>query len=173
MAFYREAVTIADCSLRGTPFLSEWDFRFIRRAQEISSWSKDPKRKVGCVLVRGKREVCEGFNGFPEGLSDDLKRLTDPDYKGKVIIHAEANAIIDATRKGVTLEGTTAYITRHPCSLCASMLIQAGVKKIICPPPVFQGSKWSDNFKTSSDLLLEVGVPVYYFNEIDEYRHLD
>lgn len=173
MAFYREAVTIADCSLRSTPFLSEWDFRFIRRAQEISSWSKDPKRKVGCVLVRGKREVCEGFNGFPEGLSDELKRLTDPDYKGKVIIHAEANAIIDATRRGVTLEGTTAYVTFHPCSLCASMLIQAGVKKIICPPPVSQVSKWSDNFKTSSDLLLEVGVPVYYFSETDESRHLN
>lgn len=121
-------------------------------------------------MVKDKRAICEGFNGFPEGLSDDLRRLTDSDYKNKVIIHAERNAIIDATRRGATLLGSTAYITRHPCSPCASMMVQAGVKKIICPPPVLSGSKWSDSFKVSSNLLFEVGVKVLYFDENHESR---
>ncbi len=169
MVFFQEAVTIADFTPDINPFLSVWDRRFIRRAQEISSWSKDPKQKVGCVMVKDKRAICEGFNGFPEGLSDDLHRLKDSDYKNKVIIHAERNAIIDATRRGSTLLGATAYITRHPCSPCASMLAQAGVKKIICPAPVLSGSKWSDSFKIASDLLCEVRVQVIYFDENHEF----
>ena len=145
-------------------YLDKWDWRFINLANEVSEWSKDPNRKVGCVLVQGKRDVSKGYNGFPEGLSDSLERLTNPNFKDRVIIHAEWNAIVNAAKFGVPVEGSTAYITYHPCSRCASVLIQAGIKKIVCPPPTQSSEKWKQDFTISSDILLEAEVPVLYYH---------
>jgi dCMP deaminase len=145
-------------------YLDKWDWRFIDLAKTVSSWSKDPRRKVGCVLVKGKREVSMGYNGFPEDLSDSLERLTNPSFKDRVIIHAEWNAVINAAKFGVPVEGTSAYITYHPCSRCASVLIQAGVKRVVCPPPSYASEKWKEDFQTSSDILVEADIPVYFYN---------
>lgn len=151
------------------PFLTKWDTRFIRIAEEVKTWSKDPDKKVGCVLVRDNRDISKGYNGLPKGISDDLSRLKDPYFKGKVIIHAEENAILNAARYGVNTEGSTAYVTFHPCASCASKLIQAGIVKIICPSPeTTRSNKWRENFKTSSDILLEAGVLVLYYTSRDE-----
>lgn len=144
-------------------FLSKWDWRFIKLAEEVESWSKDPNRKVGCVLARDKRDVSKGYNGFPCGLSDDLSRLENPSYKGKVIIHAETNAVINAAKFGISTEGCTAYVTYHPCARCASVLIEAGIKKIVCPNPSLSSPKWADDFKLSSDILYESGVLTLYY----------
>lgn len=129
----------------------------------MKTWSKDPRTKVGCVLVQGKRDISRGYNGFPENISDNLSRLNDPYFKGKVIIHAEANAIINAGKFGVETDGCTAYVTYHPCCNCASMLIQSGVKKIICPSPTYASDKWVADFKLASDILYEAGVLVLYY----------
>jgi dCMP deaminase len=146
------------------PHLTKWDLRFIDRAEQISTWSKDPKKQVGCVLSLGKRVISEGYNGFPEGLSDNLSRLKSPSFKDRVILHAEANAIINAGKFGVATEGATAYVTYHPCARCASILIQAGIKKIICPSPHLAASKWKEDFDISSDILVEAGVLTLYYN---------
>lgn len=145
-------------------WLDKWDWRFIDLAENVSTWSKDPNRKVGCVLVQGKRDISKGYNGFPESLSDSLERFTNPAFKDRVIIHAEWNAVINAARFGVPVEGATAYVTYHPCARCASILIQAGVKKIICPSPSVTTGKWAVDFKIASDNLLEAGIPVYYYS---------
>ena len=74
---------------------SNWDLRFIGLAQHISTWSKDPSTKVGCVVVGEDREIrSTGFNGFPRGINDDEERLTDREKKYPLICHAEENAII-------------------------------------------------------------------------------
>ena len=145
------------------PYLDKWDLRFIERAKQISTWSKDPNRQVGCVLSLGKTAVSEGYNGFPENLSDDLYRLKDSNFKNRVIIHAEANAIINAGKFGISTQGSTAYITYHPCARCASMLIQAGIKKIVCPNPRLASPKWQEDFNVSSDILVEAGVLTLYY----------
>lgn len=144
-------------------FLNKWDYRFVRLAEEAGSWSKDPNRKVGCVLVNGKRDIFFGYNGFPESLSDDLTRLSDSEFKGKVIIHAEVNAVINAGRSGFTTEGCSVYTTYHPCSACASILIQAGVKKVICPPPFLGSLKRQSDFKIASDIMYEAKLKVLYY----------
>lgn len=144
-------------------FLDKWDWRFIETAETVSSWSKDPNRKVGCVLVQGKRDISKGYNGFPQNLSDSLERLENPDFKDRVIIHAEWNAIVNAAKFGVPVEGATAYITYHPCSRCASVLIQAGVKRIVCPPPSESSEKWRDDFRISSNILVEADILVHYY----------
>jgi dCMP deaminase len=159
-----EAVTLGESPAWVNPHLDKWDFRFIRLAEEVASWSKDPKRKVGCVISHGKRDVAKGYNGFPHSLSDDLNRLRSPAYKDKVIIHAELNAIVNASKFGVSLENATAYVTLHPCTRCSSLLVQSGIVKIVCPPPLVpESSKWYDDFKMSSDLLFEAGLTVLYY----------
>jgi dCMP deaminase len=132
-------------------------------ANSVSQWSKDPKKKVGCVLVQGKRDISKGYNGFPENLSDDLLRLTNPEFKDRVIIHAEWNAVINAAKFGIPVEGSTAFVTYHPCCRCASVLIQAGVKRVVCPPPKLSSEKWRKDFQLSSDILYEAGVLVHYY----------
>lgn len=106
-----------------------WDKRFLRLAQEVSTWSKDPTTKVGCVLVNDKhRVVALGYNGFPRGVRDLTSRYNNREVKHTLIQHAEANAVLNAV--GST-EGTTAYVTRGPCTTCAGLLINAGVIRIV------------------------------------------
>lgn len=157
--------TIVDLPLiEGNAHLTKWDWRFIHRAEAIALWSKDPNKKVGCVLALGKRSIAEGYNGFPEGLSDDLSRLKNPFFKDRVILHAEKNAVINAGKFGVATEGATAYVNYHPCASCASVLIQAGIKKVVCPSPGEASEKWKEDFKLSSDILVEAGLlTIYYF----------
>jgi len=89
-------------------------------------------------------------------------------FKGKVIIHAEVNAILNAVKFGVSTIGSTAYVTYHPCATCASVLIGAGIQKVICPPPHHGSPKWAEDFKMASDLMVEAGVPVLYYPSKDE-----
>lgn len=146
------------------PFLTKWDWRFIKLAEEVKTWSKDPRKQVGCVLAIDKRDISKGYNGFPEGLSDDLSRLRDPFFKGKVIIHAEVNAILNAAKFGVKTAGSTAYVTYHPCAPCASQLIEAGIVKLVCPSPKRASDKWAKDFNLASDILLEAGLLVLYYS---------
>ena len=91
---------------------NKWDIRFLELAKHISGWSKDPSTKVGCVVVGEDREIrSTGFNGFPRGISDDNERLTDRNKKYPLICHAEENAIMHAARIGVSLKGSTAFVT--------------------------------------------------------------
>ena len=115
---------------------NKWDIRFLELAKHISGWSKDPSTKVGCVVVGEDREIrSTGFNGFPRGISDDNERLTDRNQKYPLICHAEENAIMHAARIGVSLKGSTAFVTWPPCSRCARSLIQAGIREVVYPSP--------------------------------------
>jgi len=149
-------------------FLSHWDRRFLRIAEEVQSWSKDPSTKCGCVLVKDRRILSTGYNGLPSNLSDSLTRYQDREFKLATIIHAEKNAIFNAAKNGSTTEGSTAYITWPPCSQCASALIQAGVSKVICPNPNLSPERWKANFLIANELLYEAGVTVIYFGESDK-----
>jgi dCMP deaminase len=147
------------------PHLDKWDYRFIRIANEVQSWSKDPSTKCGCVLVKDRRILSTGYNGLPANLSDSLTRYQDREYKLATIIHAEKNAIFNAAKNGSTTERSTAYITWPPCSQCASALIQAGVTKVVCPDPAKSPERWRANFEIANELLYEAGVFVLYFGE--------
>ena len=112
----------------------KWDKRFLDLAKHISEWSKDPSTKVGCIVVGEDREIrSTGFNGFPRGIEDKQERLEDREQKYPMICHAEENAIMHAARIGISLKGTTAYVTWPPCSRCTRSLIQAGVSEVIYP----------------------------------------
>lgn len=123
-----------------------WDYKFLELAFHITKWSKDPSTKVGAVLVDNKnRVVGMGYNGFPRGVSDD-ERLLDREVKYSMVIHAEANAILNAIG---SVEGTTIYSTLKPCSNCTSLLINAGVGRFMYPAPT---GEVAERFKTSFEI---------------------
>ena len=139
----------------------KWDIRFLELAKHISGWSKDPSTKVGCVVVGEDREIrSTGFNGFPRGISDDNDRLTDREKKYPLICHAEENAIMHAARIGVSLKGSTAYVTWPPCSRCARSLIQAGIKEVVYSTAEEVPERWLEDFNISTSMLKEANVIV-------------
>lgn len=143
----------------------KWHRHFFRLANEIAACSKDPKRKVGCVVIDKHRNIlASGYNGFARHVADD-ERLHDVNVKLQLIVHAEANAVAAAARLGHSLLGGTAYVTRPVCSQCASLLIQAGVVQVFClSAEQNRVSKWQDNWAIAQSALQEAGV---YYKEID------
>jgi dCMP deaminase len=159
------SVTIS--TILENPFLSKWDLRFLRIAEEVRLWSKDPGTKVGCVLVNERRILSTGYNGFPATISDDLERYIDRDFKLSITVHAEANAILNAAKNGTKVEGSTLYVTFPPCSQCASAVIQAGVAKVVCPDAASAPERWRSNFIAANNLFYEAGVQVLYYSDSD------
>lgn len=92
-----------------------------------SSRSQCHRLRVGCVLVKDNRVVSMGYNGFlPGAPHDSVVR----DGHEQATVHAEQNAIADAARRGVSIGGSTAYITHYPCLNCAKLLVASGVVHI-------------------------------------------
>lgn len=117
--------------------------------------------------MKDRRILATGYNGFPVNLSDSLSLYNDRAFKLAATVHAETNALFNAARNGANTEGSTAYVTFHPCSQCAAALIQAGVKLVVCPNPAFAPERWREAFTVASDLLHQTGVKVLYYSEAD------
>ncbi|NLL48323.1 MAG: cytidine deaminase [Firmicutes bacterium] len=120
-----------------------WERYFMEIAELVSSRSTCLRRQVGAVLVRDKHIIATGYNGAPRGISHCMEvgclreQLGIPSGERHEMCrgtHAEQNAIIQAALHGVSTAGSTLYCTHQPCILCAKMLINAGVEKV-----VFQG----------------------------------
>jgi len=140
----------------------DWDGRFLNLAELISSWSKDPSTKVGSVIVDDSRRVISvGYNGFPKGVRDLPHRLEDRETKYKFMVHAERNAIIFS--KG-SLENSTIYTYPFmPCSECAGMVIQSGVKRVVT---FFdENPRWVDSFSITKRMFAESGVDLIEYNK--------
>ena len=136
----------------------KWHRRFLRLAAEIAEFSKDPSTKVGCILVRDRRIISTGYNGFPRGISDSFDRLLDLDKKYEMTVHAEINAVTTAALHGVSTEGSTAYVTFQPCSRCAAVLINAGIKEVYVTTDSLIPDRWLDNMVLAANLLKEAGI---------------
>lgn len=140
----------------------DWDNYFFRIASTVSSKSKDPSTKVGAVIVHPdtKRIISTGYNGFPRGISDD-DRLLDREKKYTLIIHAEVNAIVFAQ---CDLQGMSIYCTQLPCSACAKVIIQSGIRRVYAPDGVSNDflERWDASFRDSISLFKESGVSVYW-----------
>ena len=139
----------------------KWDRRFLELARHISSWSKDPSTKVGCVITGADREIrSTGFNGFPRGIADTAERLENRELKYPLICHAEENAIMHAARIGVSLKDCTAFVTWPPCTRCARSLVQAGCREVVYPANLEIPERWQADFEMSSGMFEEAGINV-------------
>ena len=104
-----------------------WDEYHMAAAFLMSSRSPSNKKKVGAVIVQNKRIISSGYNGFPAGM-DQVSIFVNK--KEINTIHAEQNAIADAARRGIAVEGTTLYSTHEPCINCTKFIIAAGISSV-------------------------------------------
>ena len=111
-----------------------WDEYFMGVALLASQRSKDPSTQVGaCIIDADKRILSTGYNGFPQGCSDDEfpwnRDESAGDTKYQYVVHAELNAILNAS--GKKLAGSTLYVCLFPCNECAKSIIQSGVREVV------------------------------------------
>ena len=144
--------------------LKKWNNRFMNLAQEISTWSKDPRKKIGAVAIDpdDRRILSTGYNGFPKEISDDI-RLNDREIKSDYIIHAEANCIYNATFTGISLKGAYLYVFGLPvCNECAKAIMQVGIKKVFYSYDELapEDLKWEQAFIKTRKMFDEANVGV-------------
>lgn len=139
-----------------------WIDHFLGMARYVSTKSRDPSTKVGCVIVAPDMSVrSTGFNGFPRGCNDSQGLYENREIKLARVAHAEGNAIAQAAKSGATIDGCIAVVSLHPCSQCAALLINAGIRTVVCP--MFDTeSKWKDSFEMAQLMFAESGVKVIY-----------
>ena len=144
----------------------KWNKRFLELAQHISSWSKDPSTQVGAVIVNpeSRNILSIGYNGFPKGIHDD-DRYHNRELKYQLVVHAEMNAIYNATLNGISLMGATLFVHGLPvCSDCAKGIAQVGIKEVIMPMQIIP-ENWKISWLKTQSLFNEVGIR-YEFVEL-------
>ncbi len=143
------------------PSLDEY---FMKIAKVVATRSTCLRQKVGAVIVKDKRILATGYNGAPSGLPhcDEVgcmrERLKVPSGERQELcrgVHAEQNAVIQAAKFGISVDGATLYSTHCPCITCAKIIINAGIKKVV------YGKEYAD--KNGLKLLEEAGIEVVYF----------
>jgi dCMP deaminase len=143
-----------------TLYLTEWDKRFFHLADHVASWSKDPTTKVGCVISSPYHRILgTGYNGFPHGTDDSAVILEDRPRKRLRTIHAELNAIHFSNG---LLEGSSFYVTHHPCSGCAASIIQHQPLAVMTYPPTTLHGDWEASTMEAIELFKESGVLLLY-----------
>ncbi len=139
----------------------DWDEYFLRITREVMRRSTCLRRPVGAVLVRDRHILATGYNGAPRGLPHCAEvgcireQNNIPSGERHELcrgLHAEMNAIIQAAYHGTCARGSTLYSTTHPCSLCAKMLINVGVVRVVVE------DDYPDDL--SKRLLREAGIEV-------------
>jgi len=117
-----------------------WDEYFMEITTVVAKRSTCGRRKVGAILVKDKHILASGYNGAPKGmkhcgeigcLREQLQVPSGERHELCRGLHAEQNAIIQAAVQGSSIDGATLYCTTAPCSLCAKMLINAGIKRVV------------------------------------------
>ncbi|MGI6315324.1 MAG: deoxycytidylate deaminase [Christensenellales bacterium] len=123
--------------------MDKWDARFMAMADMVGSWSScvQEGRHIGAVIVRDRRVLTTGYNGAPSGVQSCRergecmrRRLNIPSGTRAELcyaIHAEQNAIIQAARMGVCIDGATLYCTHQPCVICAKMIVNAHIARVV------------------------------------------
>ena len=154
------------------PTWDKWDKRFMELAHSIANWSScyQENRKIGAVIVKNKRILTTGYNGAPAGVKSCMERqeclrrnLNIPSgtkHELCYAIHAEQNAIIQAAKLGVSIEGATLYCTHQPCVICAKMIVNAGISRVV------YGAGYPDEF--SLRIFELAGVPLERYIPEDE-----
>lgn len=121
----------------------KWDKRFIELARTVGNWSScyQSNRKIGAVIVRDRRILTTGYNGAPAGVPSCVERgeclrrnlgiVSGTRQELCYALHAEQNALIQAAKLGVSVQGATLYCTHQPCVICAKLIVNAGIERVV------------------------------------------
>ena len=149
--------------------MDKWDIRFMQMAEVVATWSSCARegRAIGAVIVKDKRILTTGYNGAPSGIKscrekgecmrDKLGVESGTRQELCYAVHAEQNAIAQAAKLGVSVDGATIYVTHQPCTICTRIIINSGIKRIIYK------HSYPDEF--SVQLLKDAGVELIKFQE--------
>ena len=139
--------------------MNKWHAHFMAVAETTAKLSKDPSTKVGAVAVRDRQIISTGYNGLPATVTDKVSRLEDRETKLLMTVHAEANCVADAARRGVSLNGAELYITHPSCPHCAGLIIQAGVVGVYSREASREFlMRWAEPLRIAQEMFTESGV---------------
>jgi len=152
-----------------------WDEYFMEVANAIAKRATCDRGRSGCVIARDNQILATGYVGAPSGLphcdevGHQLKKLIHED--GSITqhcvrtVHAEQNAICQAARRGVSIEGATLYCRMTPCRTCAMMIINCGIIRVVCERRYHDGAE-------SEAMFRQVGIKIeYVFDEVQKYSN--
>ena len=150
-----------------------WDEYFLEMADAVSKRATCDRGKSGCVIVRDKQLLVSGYVGSPTGflhcdeVGHQMKKLTHEN--GTVTnhcmrtIHAEQNAICQAAKLGISISGATLYTRMTPCRTCAMLIINCGVKRVVCERKYHAGEE-------SENMFEQAGIQIdFKFDEVKKY----
>jgi dCMP deaminase len=151
-----------------------WDEYFMELANAAAKRATCDRGRSGCVIVRDKHVLVTGYVGSPLGLPhcDDVghlfKKVTHSD--GSITqhcvrtVHAEQNAICQAARLGISLDGGTLYCKMTPCRTCAMLIINCGIARVVCEKKYHAGTE-------SEEMFRQAGVKLDFFtHEVEQYE---
>jgi len=145
-----------------------WDEYFMEIANTVSKRATCNRGRSGCVIVKDRQILVSGYVGSPVGLphcdevGHQMKKMLHED--GSIsehcvrTVHAEQNAICQAAKLGIALEGSTLYCRMTPCRVCAMLIINCGIKRVVCEKKYHAGSE-------SEEMFEKAGVDLVFFNE--------
>jgi dCMP deaminase len=150
-----------------------WDEYFLEMANAVSTRATCDRGRSGCVISKNKQVLVSGYVGSPAGFAHcdevghQMKDVTHED--GSVTrhcmrtIHAEQNAICQAAKLGISIEGSTVYCRMTPCRTCAMLIINCGVKRVVCERKYHAGGESEEMFK-------QAGIELdYKHEEVQKY----
>jgi dCMP deaminase len=151
-----------------------WDDYFVEVMESISKRATCDRGRSGCVIVKNKQILVTGYVGSPMGLphcdeeGHQFKKMLNED--GSIsehcirTVHAEQNAICQAAKLGIPIDGATVYCRMTPCRVCAMLLINCGIKRVVCERKYHAG-------KESEEMFEKVGIELEYkYNEVQKYK---
>ncbi len=152
-----------------------WDEYFMEVANAISKRATCDRGRSGCVIAKANQILVTGYVGSPTGLphcdevGHQLKQVVHEDGRTTThcmrTVHAEQNAICQAAKRGIAIEGATLYCRMTPCRTCAMLIINCGIKRVVCERKYHAGSESEEMFK-------QAGVSIeYQFDEVLQYKN--
>lgn len=141
----------------------KWHLRFFDLALHVAQWSKDPRTKVGAVIVNDDRQVLSmGFNGFPRGIFDFPARYDEKEVKYLFVSHAERNALDNAFGD---VRRATLYSTLFPCNECAKGIIQKGIRVVVTRRP--EKGRTHNHYDVTLKMFKEAEISVLYVEDLE------
>jgi dCMP deaminase len=153
-----------------------WDEYFIEVMDAIAKRATCGRGRSGCVIAKENQLLVTGYVGSPVGLphcdevGHQMKKVIHVDEDNKETehcvrtVHAEQNAICQAAKNGVALEGATLYCRMTPCRVCAMLIINCGIKRVVCQRRYHAGGE-------SEEMFRKVGLELHYIHdEIQQYE---
>jgi len=152
-----------------------WDEYFMEVCEAISKRATCERGRSGCVIAKDKQLLVTGYVGAPAGLPhcDDVghqfKKTLHENGKETThcvrTVHAEQNAICQAAKRGISIDGATLYCRMTPCRTCAMLIINCGIKRVVCQRRYHDSEDTHVMFKTA-------GIPLeYVIDEVQQYEN--